>query len=75
MMNGHSQAITGQALTRTRGQSPVSQPSTIAVQTRIGGGTSLTLGGSGIYGEESGFTDLFNAAAAASNEETLLMGI
>lgn len=73
MINGHSHAITGQALTKA--QSPVSQPNTAAVQTRPGGGTSLTLGTSGIYGEESGFTDLFSAAAAVSNEETLLMGI
>ena len=73
MINGHSHAVTGQALTKA--QVSASQPNTIPVHTRMGGATSLALGASGMYTEESGFTDLFNAAAAVNNEETLLMGM
>jgi len=71
MINGHSHAGTGQALAKA--QVSASEPNTVAVHTRMGGATSLALAASGMYAEESGFTDLFNAAAAVNNEETLLM--
>ena len=73
MINGHSHAGTGQALAKA--QVSASEPNTVAVHTRMGGATSLALAASGMYAEESGFTDLFNAAAAVNNEETLLMGM
>ena len=73
ILNGHSHGISGSPLTTA--QSPSSEGGTVAVQTRIGGAASLPMAASGMYGEESGFTDLFNAAAVVSNEETLLMGM
>lgn len=71
VLNGHSHGIPVPPL--TTGQSASSEASKAATQTRIGA-SSLTLGASGMYGEEGGFTDLFNAAAVVSNEDTLLMG-
>ncbi|XP_065070287.1 uncharacterized protein LOC135695216 isoform X3 [Rhopilema esculentum] len=70
MMNGHSHAMSGSPLTTADSGSPGVQA--IAVQARMSAASGIPLGTSGMYGEEGGFTDLFNAAAASS-EDSLLM--
>ena len=71
MMNGHSHAMSGSPLTTADSGSPGVQA--VAVQARISAASGIPLVTSGMYGEEGGFTDLFNAAAASS-EDSLLMG-
>ena len=71
--NGHSQEMTVSPITTS--QSAIPNTQAIVPQSRITGAVSMGMGTSAMYGEENGFTDLFNAAAvAATSDDTLLMG-
>lgn len=71
--NGHSQGMTVSPLTTSH--SPAPNTHAMVPQSRMTGAVSMGMGTSGMYGEENGFNDLFNAASvAASSDDTLLMG-
>ena len=71
--NGHSHEMTVSPISTS--QSAIPNTQAIVPQSRMTGAVSMGIGTSAMYGEENGFTDLFNAAAVAvTSDDTLLMG-